>query len=146
MGNKKGFTVLELAFVLAIAGILGGIAFHSISSAVPGKHLSGATSAFQSDLNRAKMAALKSGKQYRVTVSGSDYTLSVGDLASGSTSWTADATASLPYPDVTFDNTSGNFIFDPRGTASQTADIILTNDEGETRTVSVTIAGRIRSS
>lgn len=146
MRNSKGFTVMELAVVLTIACILSGIAIHTLSASAPGKHLSGAVAAFQNDLTRARMEALKNGRQYKVAVSGSDYTLSMGDKAAGSTVWTADTTGSLPYPDVTFDSASGDFTFDPRGTASQTADIVLKNGKGETRTLSVTVAGRIRSS
>lgn len=148
MHNDKGFTLLELIVVLAIGAVLTAVAVHTISSRVPGQHLKGASLAFQSDLNRAKMEALKSRKQYKVTVSGNSYTFLIGNLASGSSSWTADSTMSLPYPDVTFSSTSGDFIFDPRGTASSTGtgNIVLTNSATTaTRTISVSLAGRIRS-
>lgn len=146
MQNNKGFTLLELIFVLVIGAILAAIAVGTISSRVPGKHLNGSAQVFRSDLNRAKMEALRSGRQYQVTVNNNNYTISIGDRASGSVTWTQVATESLPYADVTFLTTSGNFTFDPRGTASQTANIVLTNVDGDSRTLSVTVAGRIRSS
>lgn len=144
MRNNKGFTVLELVIALAIGAVLTAVAVHTISSKIPGKHLSGATLALQSDLSLAKMEALKSGKQYMVTVSGSSYTFSVGDKASGSGTWTIDSSSALPYPDVTL--TGGPIVFDPRGTVSSSTDITLENSEGIKRTISVSIAGRIRSS
>ena len=146
MQNNKGFTVLELVVVLAIGVVMVAIAVGKISSGVPGHHLNGAALTLRTELNNAKTQALQNGVQYEVSVSGNEYTFTKGDLSSG-TDFTDGSlpktTRPLPYSDVTL--SGGPFVFDPRGTASWTNDITLTNDAG-TRTFSVTVAGRIRSS
>lgn len=143
MQNNKGFTVLELVVVLAIGVVMVAIAVGKISSGVPGHHLNGAALTLRTELNNAKTQALQDGVQYKVTVSGNSYSFWKGTLASGAAFPSATETKNLPYPDVSL--SGGDFIFDPRGTASSTADIVLTNEAG-TRTFSVSIAGRIRSS
>jgi hypothetical protein len=116
----------------------------SIGRGLQGKYLKGTTRTLRSDLNTAKMRALKDGVQYKVTVNDGSYTFWSGDLASGSTSWTSVTTTLAPHSSIVL--SGGDFIFDPRGTASMSAPITLTNSHGVTRTLTVTLAGRIQSS
>lgn len=145
--NNKGFTVLEMVVVLAIGATMAALAIGKISSSVPAQHLNGATLALRTELTNAKTQALKDGVQYQVSVGGNEYTFTKGDLSSG-TDFTdttlVSTTKPLPYSDITL--TGGPIVFDPRGTVSNNPAITVTNDESDFRTISVTIAGRIRSS
>ena len=145
MKREKGFTLIELLVVIAIAALLAMTGYQSIASRAPGQQLAGAGQEFRSELNRVKTLALRDRVQYRVTVSGTSYSILKGNQSTGSTAWTTEATRQLGFEGINLNG--GPFTFDPRGTAISLDNIRMTNSEGtRTITLTLTVAGRIRSS
>lgn len=81
--NVSGFTLMEVMTVICMIGILAAIAIPAFSSWVPDYRLRSATRDLYSNLQRAKMGAIRNNTQWRVyfdnSVSPGRYFLLSGD-------------------------------------------------------------------
>ncbi|WP_175541835.1 GspH/FimT family pseudopilin [Polaromonas sp. YR568] len=66
--RERGFTIIELMVVVAIVGILAGLAAPSFSDLLRRNRLASASSALQVSLSLARSEAVKRGSDARVTV------------------------------------------------------------------------------
>ncbi len=77
--NQHGVTLIEVMVVIAIVGLMAGIAMPSYLSWKPGYVYRGAVSRIRGDINRAKMKAVETRNQWRIMFCGSGYQLIEGD-------------------------------------------------------------------
>lgn len=98
--TRGGFSLVELAIAVAIFSILAVLSVALMENFVPAWRTRGAALRFAADLNRIRIAAIKDGVQYRLSVTDYDHAitdanvdsvgawqLAAGNKASGSTTW-----------------------------------------------------------
>lgn len=143
MRKSAGFTVVELLIVIAVAGVLTAMAVPNFTTWVANYRLKSAAQAVHANLIGAKMLGAKEGREYRITTAATGITIQQGNLSSGSTAWTTIKTLNMAdYPGVSA-NAANAIVFAPRGTASNET-ITLTNAQNATKTITVSIAGRVK--
>ena len=143
--NSKGFTLIELMIVIAILGILAGIAAPNFQTYMTRMRLNGAARQIMTDLMEARSKAVSRNNRFRVfflddhqyKVLDDDNNNNAED--SGETTITRDI--QNEYYGVTL-SASANPIFYPRGTAYGSR-ITITNSSGS-KVVGVATAGRVR--
>lgn len=170
--RRAGFTLVELMIVVAIIGILVGIAYPLMLSWLPNMRLRGAARDVYSVMQRAKAEAIERGMNVAIAynTAANTYTLFV-DVNRNRVQDAGEVSllSSGPMPDgVAFDNRpapplpatevkgaddivdgvsfAGNVAaFTPRGLPVGTGTVaLLAAATGRQRTVTVTIAGRVR--
>ena len=131
--DKRGFSLLELIIVVALIGILSGLAIPSIKSSMPQYYLSGAARQVMTDLMLARMKAVSSNADKAVTFSSTGYT--IGGISTDIPS---------QFKGVSLSST-GNITFYSTGTSSGSIVITLTGSPGlSPKYVDVSTAGRAR--
>ena len=130
-----GFSVIELLTVLAVMGIVVGIALPGWNRLLPSYHLSSSARQVQSELHNIRMRAAAENIPFQfVYVEGaSDYTI----LKEGKNG----QTKSLPEG-ISVGKT-GTISFSPRGTAGANR-VRLRNGDGSCQQVVVSPTGRVR--
>ena len=130
-----GFSVIELLTVLAVMGIVVGIALPGWNRLLPSYHLSSSARQVQSELHNIRMRAAAENIPFQfVYVEGaSDYTI----LKEGKNR----QTKSLPEG-ISVSKT-GTISFSPRGTAGANR-VRLRNGDGSCQQVVVSPTGRVR--
>jgi prepilin-type N-terminal cleavage/methylation domain-containing protein len=130
-----GFSVIELLTVLAVMGIVVGIALPGWNRLLPSYHLSSSARQVQSELHNIRMRAAAENIPFQfVYVEGaSDYTI----LKEGKNG----QTKSLPEG-ISVSKT-GTISFSPRGTAGANR-VRLRNGDGSCQQVVVSPTGRVR--
>ncbi|GAA5185069.1 Tfp pilus assembly protein FimT/FimU [Niveibacterium umoris] len=79
--NQKGFTLIELMFVMAVTAILMAIAVPSFSDLIARQRIASAASDFSTDLALARMEAMRRGGRATVCAS------TDGTTCAGGTAW-----------------------------------------------------------
>ena len=139
--SDRGFTVIELIVVLAVALIVMGVALPNMISWLPNYRLSSGARQVAGDLQLARMKAISQNTKYR---------LIFGSLPS--TSYTIEkdnggfATESGPFslPDgITVTVVSATSEFQARGTVNAASVITLQNINSLTKQVQISIVGRV---
>jgi type IV fimbrial biogenesis protein FimT len=131
---------------MVIIGVLAGTAIPVYIGMGPSIRLSGATRQIMGDLMWARMQAISQNNEYKVFFLDDhryqilDDTDNDGNIDSGESVITMNIQEK--YSDVTF-SSNANPIFHPRGNASPTATVTLTNSSG-TKTVTIAITGRVK--
>lgn len=156
--NQSAFSLIELAIILAIIGILAVIAIPNILEMTPRIRLSNAVQGIVTDFQFARMRSIATGKECRLNfnVSEESYTIEAGNRSSGSTSWGTvtdqeerkfnDSSNLYYHKNIDIQSVSQNPIFTPKGLSSTITTIQLQNDRGNKKRISVNIAGRIKVS
>lgn len=138
--SQHGFTLVELIIVIGIGAILAAISVWGAVTLLPGYRLEGAAGTVRSDLYWAKIRAAKEKVAHVATFTATNYTISETGGGAVKTRTIGDE-----YANVTFDPlpTSNPISFQPRGNITPTT-ITLKNSKNETRTITISIAGRIK--
>lgn len=138
MRDERGFTMVEMAVVIAVLMILTTIAMSTFTFSSGKKALNGATRVLASDLQLTRMMAVAQNKTVKITyISNKSYVI---ELTNG-TDLVSARDFTTDFPGVTIsDFTDVNF--NSRGT-SNSKTITLTGSGGETREIDVLSTGRI---
>jgi len=133
VGTTGGFTLIELIIVIALVGILSGVAVTSIKSTMPQNYLGGAARRTMTDLMLARMQAVSTNTAKTVSFTSSGYTIG-----------TVTTNISSQFGGVTLSST-GSVTFTTVGMASAPITITFTGSGGlPPKYVDVSTAGRIR--
>ena len=99
LASRRGVTLVEIAIVVALIGVLAGIGAGLLTDMIPTWRTRQAATSFQGAVNQARTLAISDGTQYRIMFTDMDttpddggtnigtYYVQKGDLASGSTDW-----------------------------------------------------------
>jgi len=141
INRGNGFTLIELLIVVVIIGVLSAIAAPSFQTYMGKSRLNGAARMVMSDLMAARMKAIKVNRDVRVDFStggGSQYTIDVGDAEA------VTKNVQNHYSGVTVQSTVTSVIFKSTGRAG--ANTIIVNNSLGSKTITISIAGRVRIS
>ncbi len=169
--KNDGFTLVELAIVIAIAGVVSLMAIGGYMAWKPGNVFRGAVSQVRGDLSRAKMRAVETRRQCRVVFTTNGYQIEDGDrvMNSTNTGWgnldnsvTPNVhTPGTPFRTMTFadfpqitllDGTGAVIVantneptitFSPRGTATTLDSVQVVHPTEGAATIAVNITGRV---
>lgn len=136
LNHQKGFTMIETMVVLAIIVIVTAIAIPTYVTLLPNYRLKSAAQDLYSNLQSAKMQAIKKNNTSTVKfdISGGEYTKSddtkviLNKVYKGSVSYGKPTSA----PDETYAGTPPQVEFNARGMTNNTDDgwVYLTNNKG----------------
>ena len=134
--SASGFTVLELIVAIGIASVVMGIAIPSFLSWLPTLRLSSAARQVATDLQVARMKAISQNASNTVTFiqAAGTYTFTLSPADSRD--------VGQLYPGITISSAPTNPVFTPRGTASTTGTIRLSNGTA-TKDIVVSTVGRV---
>lgn len=140
----RGFSLVELLVVLAISGILIGIATTSIAAL--NNPLINATAQTLGYLKQARAKAISTTMAYTVTAaSPTRFQARFGPLCT-SGSLTTDPLMDIPLPrGASFTATNWSICFNARGLASTTQTLGLQDSQGHLKTVDVMLGGGVRT-
>ena len=128
----NGFTLVELIIVIALVGILSGVAATSIKSTMPQNYLGGAARRTMTDLMLARMQAVSTNTAKTASFTSTGYT--IAGVATN---------ISSQFRGVTMAST-GSVTFTTVGIASAPITITLSSSGLSPKYVDVSTAGRIR--
>lgn len=125
MKFEKGFSLIELLITIAIASALSAIAILYTPGVVTGYKVRGATRLIYSDMQMARLKAIKEGKEWAVEFSGTTYCVKSKGVDAA---WTAGCTTAADiivktvdlaneYSGVGVVPTISRIEFNPNGTA-----------------------------
>ncbi len=148
---QAGFSMVELLVVMVIVGIFAAVASTGLMEVVPKHRLNGAARALRGDLVDARSRATKTMKQYRISQRTSGgYLMQQGNARTGSTTWDANAVQPAVIRDlsewsgVSMDTAAVLPVFNPSGTCVQSSSLVLRHEKAGTKTITVSLTGRIR--
>lgn len=148
LNRQRGFSFPELMTAIVIAAILAMIAIASFTTLMPKYRLNGATRQVFSDLMLARMKAITLNRRVRIFFLGDNRTYKICDDANG------DGTVAITEGDVQTEDIQGNYsnvtvtttgdpIFESRGTAMNSRIVTVTNSSGS-KTIRIDASGGVR--
>ena len=144
--GPAGFTLAELLIVLVIVSIALAMAVPKLNAFLQVNSVQGALNRVATDLNLARVRALTTSRQVRLTVSndGGSYTIVVDPAGAAPVTYkTVRLTQDFPKVDLTPHGTS--ITFDSRGmaTGANGSTTLTATKQGKTGTITVSGVGRI---
>lgn len=152
MQKDTGFTILELAVVVAMVAILTAIAIPNTISWRNNAKLNGDVLNLRGDLEMAKLRAIKENANVAVLFNANGYEIFIdnGDGGGVANNWVRDGGEVLLTNKQLSDGvtmatnfTSSREQFTPRGRCNG-GTAVITNSAGTTKSIAVSIIGRIR--
>jgi type IV fimbrial biogenesis protein FimT len=142
-----GFTVIEILIVIAVIGMLAGVAIPTYSQLLPKYRLNGAARQVMSDLLSARRRALSQHHTVQVMFTAAQaYTVWTDSNDNGDVDSDETQTSHLQAYGVTL-TANNNPIFYPRGFVTNLPTIVLTHTNQAMhlkQCMSISIAGRIK--
>ncbi|MBI5428327.1 MAG: prepilin-type N-terminal cleavage/methylation domain-containing protein [Nitrospinae bacterium] len=146
--SEAGFTMMELLIVIAIGTIMLAATLPMISSWTEKNRLLGASRKIVNDLQYCRQNAISDNKYYKLEFTASQpitYDIKKSDDM---------ATWETVYSNVSLSESSqfqsfaasGNPIFNYKGMTTAGVTITIVNGNGDAKTVTVTLAGKVSSS
>ena len=133
MKQIRGFTLLELAIVLAVISIVGGGLFLVFRQS-PRRDIENAALQLQADIRYIQRQAIAEGRRYRIELNrgtNSYRILAVSPYAADIELWSANLKNNVRFSIVNSRNTADsifNISFLPRGTVAGATTVTLIND------------------
>ena len=137
--EAKGFALVEVVLVLALAGLFAYGGLVSFRRLVPKLHLQSGIWEVTSGLNQARFRAIMSGAPVRVRFVPSGFVFERYDERVRA--WLTARKTALPGVAVGANNSP---VFHPQGTVSDLATITVSNPAGTYR-ITVAISGRVKA-
>lgn len=114
MRGEKGFTLIELLIAISIISILSAVAVLNTPDILANYRVRGAARQIYSDMQLARLRAIKEGKEWVVDFSGTTYTVKV----KGSATPFKSVDIASGYPGVNVCSSVTDAEFNPNGTAA----------------------------
>jgi len=155
MRNNSGFTLIELAVIIAIVGVLAGIAVPNFVGWLPKYRLNSSIADIQALVQNARLRAVKENAHVAVLFDPDNDGLDGDYLAfvDNNSDWNMDAGEALvargeisPGIRITDVNyTNDRFSFNSRGLCIEgSGSVTLSNSKGKTKTVKIEMTGSSR--
>ncbi|MBN2283071.1 MAG: GspH/FimT family pseudopilin [Deltaproteobacteria bacterium] len=145
--KKTGFTLIELLMVVVLMAIISAIAMPGFLEWMAQNRLNGATRQVMTDLMEARSSAVNQNNRFRVLFVDSHRYQIHDDRNNNSAIDAGEPVVTKDihndYQDVTFSATATP-IFYSRGTAFGTTVTLYLANHGQTKTVTVSAAGRVK--
>ena len=151
---NKGVTMIELAVVMAIIGIMGLFMSPALGEWAAGFRVRGASKDLADALQLARLKSISDALEYKVELDLDNQQFRVlrGNLRRNSTSWpTQEGSTITPPRGVTIDNIDGNtsgvhdIIFRPDGMTTATNTVAINNADGDSYQVTISQTGRVNT-
>jgi prepilin-type N-terminal cleavage/methylation domain-containing protein len=148
----KGVTMIELAVVMAIIGIMGLFMSPALGEWAAGFRVRGACKDLADAFQLARLKSISDAVEYKVELDLDNQQFSIwrGNLRRNSTNWpTQEGSTISPPRGVTIDNIDGttsgvhNIVFRPDGMTTASSNIAIHNEKGDFFQVTVSQTGRV---
>jgi prepilin-type N-terminal cleavage/methylation domain-containing protein len=138
--SQRGFSLVELVVVVALAAIIGLIAVPKVSVLYAEYQLMSASGQLAFDVVRARMQAV--GQNRFVHIKMLNSTQYACESSTDGSNWLNRVTTNLPKG-VTSSTTSAEVRFDRRGFPTVNTSITVRNTISQTKTISTSLIGRV---
>ncbi|MFU8768857.1 MAG: GspH/FimT family pseudopilin [Desulfotignum sp.] len=147
--GPAGVSLVEMMVVMALIGLLTGMAVPNIRKHLPAYRLNAQARQIMTDVHYARGRAASLNREYRIEldINTQVYVVNQGDKSNGSTIWTPEKSVPVrKEKGIVIVSVSSNPVWiKPAGTMAGTT-ITVQNAEGESIVITASFVGRIKKS